>query len=179
MSINVRSSSSCSRFNPLAYLTSSLYRQCHGHCWKSLFSLPAADSFKDLTPLSECKKLKKLNIRHVSHLIEDLSPLSQCLDLEELDISNLPLIKDLSFFGNGFTKLRVLRINWLPVDDFSPLIKPPSPEELTCLYIPIHTSLLPLARCNKLRKLTCMLSATDLDMLREKVPQYDIVLIGP
>jgi hypothetical protein len=41
-----------------------------------------------------------------SNDIDDLSPLCRCPNLEELSIWNLPLIKDLSFFEKGFTKLR-------------------------------------------------------------------------
>jgi hypothetical protein len=50
----------------------------------------------------------------------------------------LPLIKDLSFFERGFTKLS---INGLPVDDLSPLIRLQNLEELFCWDIPLPQAL--------------------------------------
>jgi hypothetical protein len=129
-------------------------------------------SINDISPLSHCKRLKKLNI--IDNLgIEDLSPLCQCPDLEELNISDLPLIEDLSFFEEGFTKLRVLNINYLPVEDLSPLTRLQNLEELNCWGIPESTSLLPLAKCYKLQKFSCSRNAMDLDELREKIPDVE------
>ena len=62
----------------------------------------SSGTVKDLSTLSHSKKLKKLSIGSNWDL-QDLSPLCQCPNLEELDISDLPLIKDLSFFERGFT----------------------------------------------------------------------------
>ena len=128
-----------------------------------------------ISPLSYCKKLKNLNIG-CNVAIKDLSPLSQCPDLEELHIYGLPLIKDLSFFENGFTKLRDLLINSFQVDDLSPLIKLQSLEVLDCHRIPHTTSLLPLARCYKLKKLNCSMETNleDLNRLREMRPEIEI-----
>lgn len=93
-----------------------------------------------------------------------------CPDLVDLAISNLPLIKDLSFLENGLAKLRVLDMSWLPVEDLSPLTKLQELEELDCRGIPLTTSLFPLARCVKLRKVICSREAAGLKDLREKRP---------
>ena len=130
-------------------------------------------SIKDVSPLSHCKRLQKLNIR-ANRDLDDLSPLCQCPDLEELSIWNLPLIKDLSFFEKGFTKLSVLDIGHLTVDDLSPLTRLQDLEELNCWKIPQTTSLLPLARCHKLKKIDCSDEAKDLAELREKRPDLKI-----
>ena len=93
---------------------------------------------KDLSPLSHCKKLRKLSIKY-NRGIKALSPLCQCPDLEELDIGGLHLVKDFSFFERGFTKLRVLDISQLQLDDLSPLTKLQNLEELSCWGIPSTT----------------------------------------
>jgi Leucine-rich repeat (LRR) protein len=125
-----------------------------------VISKPLSSSLiKDLYPLSRCKKLR---------MLKDLSPLCQCPDLEGLYIDFLPLIKDLSFFEKGFTKLRVLDITYLKVKDLSPLTRLKNLEELDCWGIPQTTSLLPLARCCKLKQLNCSRNAIDLDELKEK-----------
>jgi hypothetical protein len=110
-----------------------------------------------------------------SLFIEDLSPLCHCPDLEQLNISNLNCIEGLSFFEEGFTKLRVLNMRLLPVNDLSPLSRLQTLEELDCKYVPETTSLLPLARCYKLKKITSHNEAMDLTELREK--RSDIILI--
>jgi Leucine-rich repeat (LRR) protein len=97
-----------------------------------------------LSPLSHCKQLKRFSIR-ANRDIEDLSPLCQCPSLEHLDIAGLVLIKDISFFEKGFTKLRTLEIENVPVNDLSPLTRLQNLEELNCYMIPETTSLLPLA----------------------------------
>ena len=63
-------------------------------------------SIKDVrvSPLSHCKKLKKLNMRGN----QGIEVLCQFSDLQELNISDLPLIKNLSFFEKGFANLRFL-----------------------------------------------------------------------
>ena len=93
--------------------------------------------------------------------------LNRCKRIE-LSIWNLPLIKDLTFFEEGITKLRALNISFLPVNDLSPLIRLQELEELDCPYIPWTTSLLPLARCLKLKAIDCSDEAKDLAELREK-----------
>ena len=134
---------------------------------------------KDLSPLPNCKNLKKLGISF--NLIEDFSPLSRCSDLEELTISHLANMKDLdlSFLENGFTKLRVLGLKsyrtTIPVDDFSPLIKLKNLEQFECRGIPEDTSLLPLARCSKLKTVVCYRNAKDLDELKKMRP--DLVIL--
>ena len=73
-------------------------------------------------------------------------------DIEELIIFDVSLTKDLTFFEKGFENLRIVNITGLQVDDLSPLIKLQSLEELNCyVYIPDDTSLVPLARCLKLK----------------------------
>jgi hypothetical protein len=130
-------------------------------------------SINEVSPLSHCKRLQKLFIGNNDD-IEDLSPLCQCPDLEELSISWLPLIKDLSFLEKGFTKLRVLHISLLPVDDLSPVTRLQNLEELYCWGIPQTTSLLPLAKCYKLQKIRCHKISMDLTELLEK--RLDIVI---
>ena len=125
----------------------------------------SSDTITDLSSLSQFKRLKKLNIS-CHTMIKDLSPLSQCPDLEELDIS----IKDLSFLERGFTMLRILKIRSLQVDDLSPLINLQNLEELDCEDIPVTTTLLPLAKCCKLKKLHYDSDAMDLDELRKSRP---------
>ena len=125
--------------------------------------------------LLSCCKLKKLNIGW-NQAIKDLSPLSQFPLLEELLISGLTLVKDLSFFEKGFTKLRFLDIARLPVNDLSPLTKLQNLEELCCDGVPPTTSLLPLARCYKLKKVRCSIEAEDVDDLRERRPDINITL---
>ena len=132
-------------------------------------------SLEDISPFSHCKKLKKVSLG-CNEGIKDLSPLCQCPDLEELSIWNLPLIKDLSFFEKGFTKLRLLDISRLTVDDLSPLTRLKNLAELSCWGIPESTSLLPLARCYKLKVIDCSGEAKDLAELREKRPDVDIIL---
>ena len=133
---------------------------------------------KGLSPLSHCKKLRKVNLRH-NVAIEDLSPLSQCPDLEELSISWLHRINDLSFFEKGFAKLRVLEIDYLLVGDLSPLAKLQNLKDLDCWAIPRTTSLLPLARCRKLENIKCFKDAKDLDVLRERRPDIKICVFRP
>ena len=72
--------------------------------------------------------------------------------------------------------LRVLNIRCLQVDDLSPLIKLQNLEELDCRGIPSTTSLLPLARCYKLKKLNCSMETNleDLNRLREMRPEIEI-----
>ena len=127
----------------------------------------------DVSPLFHCKKLKRLHLRN-NQGIEDLSPLCRCPNLEELDISALPLIKDLSFFEKGFTKLRVLKFRCLPVDDLSPLTRLKNLQMLACHSVPQTTSLLPLARCYKLKVIVCSKNAMDLAELRERRPDLEI-----
>lgn len=150
----------------------------------------------DLSPLSPCTKLKSLIITdaRVSDLsplsslvllkildlslnggIKDLSPLHQCPDIEELLLSDLPLIKDLSLFETGFPKLRDLEISRLPVNDLSPLTKLQNLEEIHCTDIPRSTSLLPLARCGKLKKIHCLAYAKDIDELKEMRPEVIVI----
>ena len=129
----------------------------------------SAAQIRDISYLSQCKKLNGLNIGD-NEDIKDLSPLSQCPDLEELNISHLHLIKDLSFLEKGFAKLRGLNITGLPLDDLSPLTKLQYLELLSCDGILDTTSLLPLAKCAKLKKLQCSEDAKDLDDLRERRP---------
>ena len=117
---------------------------------------------------------KKLDIR-VNDGIEDLSPLCQCPDLKELCIASLVLIKDLYFFEKGFKKLRVLNITFLSVDDLSPLTRLRNLELFYCRRIPRTTLLLPLARCHKLKKIHFFGNAMDLDELKEKRPDLEIV----
>jgi Leucine-rich repeat (LRR) protein len=124
---------------------------------------------KDLSTLIECKILKKLNIGGNKD-IEDLSPLSRLPLLDQLVVWNLPLIKDLSFFEKGFAKLRALDLSYLELDDLSPLTRLQNLEELSCPHIPITTSLLPLARCIKLKNLRCPREGMDLDQLKERRP---------
>ena len=133
-------------------------------------------SIKDVSPLSQCKGLKKINIRG-NKGIEVLSPLCQCPDLKKLNICGLILIKDLCFFERGFTKLRVLDISCLPVDDLSPLARLQNLEELDCRRIPVTTSLLPLARCYKLKAIHCLDGAMDLEKVKEKRPDLIIIII--
>lgn len=95
-------------------------------------------------PLSECGRLKILNIRQ-NYKIKDLSPLFQIHDLEELHIGHLTSIKNISFLDEGFAVLRRLDITRLPVGDLSPLTRLQSLEYLACGDIPRSTPLLPLA----------------------------------
>ena len=126
-------------------------------------------SITNVSPLSQCQGLKQVNFGSIQNL-EDISPLCHCPDLEHLDISSQPsqpsLIKSLSFFEKGFTKLKVLNINYLLVDDLSPLTKLQSLEGLECHSIPTATSLLPLERCYKLKTFQCSGNAKDFPNLR-------------
>ena len=131
-------------------------------------------SIKDLCPLSQCKQLKKLDISGNVGIV-DLFPLSLCPNLEELCIFNLPFIKSLSIFENGFTNLRALDIHNLHVDDLSPLIKLQRLEEVTAYRIPPTTSLLPLVRCVSLKKLICSFGARRLIQLRKDLPDLEII----
>jgi hypothetical protein len=128
---------------------------------------------QDLSPLSFCKNLKNINIQG-NQRVKNLSPLSQCPDLERLDISSMLLIKNLSFLEKGFTKLRALDINYLPVDDLSPLINLQNLEKLGCFGIPDTTSLLPLVKCYKLKNLFCSRYANDLNELKKRRPDLRI-----
>ena len=127
-------------------------------------------SVKNISPLSHCKKLKYLYVQGDNE-ITDLSPLCQCPDLEILCIDSLPLIKDLSLLEKGFLKLRVLSISYLPVDDLSPLTRLQNLQEFRCSEIPETTSLLPLARCYKLKSVSCSVNAKDFEELRGMRPQ--------
>ena len=139
---------------------------------EDLYLLMVGETMNDLSIIPQCKKMKIITIGGNGE-IKDLSPLSQCPDLEELHISLLPLIKDLSFFENGFATLRVLSIIRLPIDDFSPLVKLHNLMELDCYGMPSSTSLLPLASCSKLKKLICSRNAKDMDELRERRPDVE------
>ena len=138
--------------------------------WRSGSNYP---SIEDLSPLSQCRGLKSLDVGG-NKGIKDLSPLCQCPDLEKLYINDLLLIKDLSFLNKvrnkGFTKLRFLDIAGLPLGDLSPLIQLNNLEEIVCLRIPPTTSLLPLARCRKLKRMECSRNTMDLEELKERRP---------
>ena len=124
---------------------------------------------RDLSPLCQCLNLKRLNIGGILG-IKDLSPLSKCPELEELGIQNMFQITNLSFFEDGFTKLKVLDISrLLLLTDLTPLTKLPNLEELDCRFISLSTSLLPLARCLKLRHLACSKCARDRKKLMKEL----------
>ena len=76
------------------------------------------DRINDISSVSHCKKLKRLDIRN-NKGIEDLSPLCLCPDLEKLSIWNLPLIKDLTFFEEGGHKAGGSEYQ-LPTSEFEP-----------------------------------------------------------
>ena len=128
----------------------------------------------DLSPLSQCTKLEVLELKGIRS-IEDLSPLCQCPDLKKLCVSMLPLIEDLSFLEKGFTKLRVLDISFLELDDLSPLASLQNLEMLYCIDIPETTSILPLARCYKLQQIHCSDAAMDLAEFMEKRSDIKII----
>ena len=133
-------------------------------------------SIVDITPLSQCKKLKFVELGGNGE-IKDLSPLSQCPDLEVLDSTGFVNINNLSCFDKGFEKLRVFLLTRSPVDDLSPLSRLQNLVELNCCHINETTSLLPLARCRKLKVLVCSRSNSnenDLDELRAARPDLDI-----
>lgn len=105
----------------------------------------------------------------------DLSPLRP--NIEELDIFLLS-INDLEVFEKGFSKLRVLIIVFLDIDDLSPLVALPSLDKLDCGGIAgwnmedhdvkYYTSLAPLVRRRRLKKLRCTFDQTILDELEWK-----------
>ena len=132
--------------------------------------------FKDLSPLLLCKRLRKLNIgRNRDISMKELGSLSQCPDLEELSIYGQYRIISISFFEKGFTKLRFLDISDLvKLVDLSPLTKLHSLEELNCNDIGSGTSLLPLSRCCKLKKLIYDQYARDVHELKEMRPELEM-----
>ena len=125
-------------------------------------------SIKDLSPLVQCKRLKKLEIRD-NRDIEDISPLAQCTQLEDLDMSGLTKINDLKHLSS-LTKLKDLDICIVPVEDLTPLSALQALEELHCRGIPLTTSLLPLARCSKLKLVDCGNNAKDHNLLKKRRP---------
>ena len=129
-------------------------------------------SIKDLSPLAQCKRLKKLNIAG-NQDIKDISSLSHCTQLEKLQMWGLTKISDLKHLSS-LTKLKNLDISHVPVEDLTPLSALQDLKMLVCRGIPLTSSLLPLARCIKLKNLYCYGNAKDLDILKEKRPDLEI-----
>ena len=123
-------------------------------------------SIKGLSPLSQCKRLEKLNIGG-NRDIEDISPLARCTQIEMLDMSGLTKINDLKHLSS-LTKLKVLHVSIIPVEDLTPLSALQDLEKFFCRNIPLTTSVLPLARCINLKKLVCNRNAKEIELLREK-----------
>ena len=68
-----------------------------------------------------------------------------------------------------FKKLKILTIKRFQVEDLSPLRRQQSLEGLSCTNIPTSTSLLPLARCQKLKMVISVgYHSKDVDKLREE-----------
>ena len=138
----------------------------------ALTKAPDNPSIKDLSPLAQCKMLKRLNIGG-NEDIEDISPLAQCTQLEILDMWDLPKLTELKPLSS-LTKLESLHINRVPLQDLTPLSALQNLEWLHCRRIHPSTSLLPLARCCKLKELYCDRNPKDLDLLRERRPDIKI-----
>ncbi len=81
----------------------------------------------DLSPLSECKKLKELHLDQ-NYVLEDIAPLSTLTELEilQLYINNIADITPLK----NLKKLRVLGIFENPIHDISPIANCVELEEL-------------------------------------------------
>ena len=90
-------------------------------------------------------------------------------------------IKDLSFLEKGFTKPRVLDIRNMQLDDMTLMTKLKNLEEHCCVGIPSTTSLLPLARCLKLKNLACCRDSEGFYEFRAIRPdiQVCIMTFGP
>ena len=89
-------------------------------------------------------------------------------------MDNLYKLTDLKPLSS-LNKLKYLGISHIPVEELTPLSALQDLEELWCDDISLTTSLIPLARCSKLKKLYCPRDAKDLDLLRERRPD---VMIG-
>jgi internalin A len=107
-------------------------------------------SIKDLSPLTSCRRLKKLWL-YGNEEVEDISPISACTSLEDLELTDCPLITSLAPLSN----LENLQI-------------------LDCRFIDPQTSFLPLASCTGLKELQCNTEAVDLEELRNRRPQLKI-----
>ena len=123
--------------------------------------------------------LEELNLQKNDGLpsILDVSPIINCQNLWILYLSNNRGISDLSFLVKGFTKLQVCYINFIGSQsavDLNPLIKLRNLEHINCHGISADTSLLPLARCLKLKSLACSRDAKDLHRVRERRPKLFI-----
>ena len=156
-------------------------------------------SIKDLSPLSSCTRLKQLSLNGNTGL-KDLFPLSACLGLEKLDLtncslltctvmaplstlqnlqdlgcSNCPLISSLEPLSRNLN-LEFLRFGNCPLisslDSLSSLKKLKS---IHCPGINPQTSLLPLAACNGLESVWCLYNAVDLDELRSRRPDIQML----
>ena len=138
-----------------------------------LHKFEVQSSIKDLSPLSQCKRLKTLNIGG-NREIEDISPLAQCSQLEKFLMWGLTKITDLKPLSS-WTKLKELTIRSVPVQDLTPLSVLQNIEWLDCRFIPLTTSLLPLARCIKLKRIMiyCDRDAKYLDLLKERRPDIN------
>jgi hypothetical protein len=153
-------------------------------------------SIKDLSPLSFCPRLYRLNARG-SEGLKDLSPLSACTALEVLEFTNChcitslaplldlsklkvlrcrdcPLVTDLSPLSS-LTNLHELYFGYCPITSLFPLSNLKNLQKLDCRFIDPQTSLLPLASCTGLKELECDEEAVDLEELRNRMPQLKIL----
>ena len=111
--------------------------------------------------------LSKLHVLDISDTsVKDLSPLSALTELKDLSLRDIP-VDDLT---------PLLALTWLKKLDM-PMPEVMDLEDLDCHLLYEMTSVLPLGKCRKLKRLVCFSDARDCGLLKERRP--DIRIMSP
>eukprot|EP00798_Chlamydomonas_sp_ICE-L_P021744 gene21744-biopygen30438 len=111
------------------------------------------DPLLDLSPLSKCEGLKKLDISFCRNRVVDLSPLAACKHLHKLDICGCLDLTSLSSLAQC-TNLRHINLGRTSIADLCPLSACKELETIMCCNSKV-IDLSPLSVCSKLWKVHC------------------------